>query len=120
MDTKKCPTCNEQFDANHGNRIFCSDVCYEQNKRRKQKENNALMKQCRLGFLRNYQYLRELLPDAGNLSIALLKLLKKGFDQDAYYGTRIDVKGEHWHSINEYMFNICKTDGQLILNLYKS
>lgn len=119
MEKKQCHHCKQSFEPNHGNRIYCSDKCYLTIKLGKQTENNQIMKQCRTGFLKNYRYFQELLPEPGKQSVALIRLLKKGFDQDAFYGTAIDKNEMRWHSVNEYMFNIIKKDGQLILNLYK-
>lgn len=120
MENKQCPNCKEQYNPNHGNRIYCSKDCYEKFKRSKQAENNNLMKKCRLGFLKNYRTFLELLPEAGTTSMPILKLLKNGFDQDAFYGTVIDKKGLHWYKVNEYLFNISQINNQSIFNLYKS
>ncbi len=119
MEKKQCHYCKQPFEPNHGNRIYCSDECYLAFKLGKQTENNNIMKQCSNGFLKNYRCFQELLPNSGRYSLPLLQLLKKGFDQDAFYGTVIDKTGTPWHRVNEYMFSINKKDGQLILNLYK-
>jgi len=119
VESRICPNCDQTFEPNHGNRIYCSPDCYEDFKQKKQKENNDLMRQCRLGFLKNYRLFRELLPETGSFNIALFKLLKKSFDQDAFYGTSIDKKGRLWHKVNEYFFNIAKLNEQPTLYLFK-
>src|SRR5438045_7270320 len=119
IEAKICPECHEEFKPNHGNRIFCGYDCYDQYKKIKQKENDELMKQCRKGFIKNYRLFRELLPEAGTITISLWNLLKAGFDQDAYYGVMVG-KGKQWQKVNEYLFNVEKKDGQQILTLTKS
>ena len=118
--TKICPSCGESFIANHGNRIYCEDDCYDEFKKKKQKENNTLFKQFRAGFIANYKLFLELHPEPGEMNMPLLKLLKKGFDQEAYYGTFLDKENNEWHRVNEYAFKVSKNKDQPILYLYKS
>ncbi len=119
INNKICPNCGETFEPNHGNRIYCDDKCYDGFKKKKQRENNTLMKQFRAGFLANYKLFLELQPESGTSRMRLLQLLKKGFDQDAFYGTVLDKEKNEWHKINDYAFKISKEKEQPVLYLYK-
>jgi len=119
METKLCPNCREEFQQSHGNRKYCSDDCYKENKRIEQKENNKIIKEFKQGFLRNYELFLRLLPKAGRISMQLHKLLKPGFDQYAFYGIVIDNDKNRWYKVNDYLFTIIQKDGSPILNLQK-
>jgi predicted nucleic acid-binding Zn ribbon protein len=117
---KNCLHCKNDFKPKHGNQLYCSESCKQELKTIKQRENNALLKQFKSGFLSNYKLFQELHPQQGHFSISLFRLLKHGFDQYAYYGTAVDEKGSTWHKVNEYMFSIITSKDQPLLNLYKS
>jgi hypothetical protein len=119
METKICPYDHKTFEPDHGNRVYCNDDCYDRYKKKKQKENNLLIKKFRKGFIGNYRVFQELLPEPGSTNTPIFNLLKSGFDQDAYYGTVIDKKGILWHKVNEYLFNISKVEEQPILFIFK-
>ena len=116
---KQCPICNELFKPSHGNDKFCGDDCYEINKGKKQRQNNLLLQAFRDGFLQNYKRFTKLLPDAGHLILPIVKMLKGGLDQDAFYGTFIDKNQYRWYKVNEYMFSIVEKDKELFFHLYK-
>lgn len=117
---KICPNCASSLQPSHGNQVYCSPDCYQEYKAAIQQANNLIVKELRDGFLSNCRLFRELLPVAGRVRIGIHKLLKKGFDQDAFYGTVISKDGIHWHKVNHYMFSVIEIKGEPFLELYKS
>jgi hypothetical protein len=120
METKICPNDLIRFEPDHGNSVYCCTACYKAFKKRKQRENNALIKKFRKGFLNNYVLFQELLPESGKTNVSVFDLLKNGFDQDGFYGVFIDTNKNKWHRVNEYCFNISKVKEQPILFIYKA
>jgi hypothetical protein len=121
MIKQLCRNCGEEFEPAHGNQAFCSDECYREKKKEKQRENNSLVKQFSKEFLGNHQLFCQLLPESGEIKIPLWQLLKSGFDQDAFYQTMVDNKtGKSWHKVIEYLFRIASINNQPYLFLHKS
>lgn len=121
QEMRPCRGCDEDFLPDHGNQAYCSDDCYDENKKKKQSENNSLTKEFKEGFLGNYRLFCELQPDSGEIRIPLWHLLKTGFNQDAFYGTKLDSKpGKSWYKVNEYLFRIASVNNQPYLFLHKS
>ena len=114
-----CQGCGEPFKPAHGNIKYHSSDCQYEHKKEKQKENNAILKALKKGFLANYKLFTKLLPESGTINIALFKLLKTGFDQDAFYGTKLDNNENQWHEVNEYIFQVTKVNDQPTLQIYK-
>ena len=46
-------------------------------------------------------------------------VLKKGFDEHAYYGTYINTHRDIWHIVGEYYFTISHKDEMRFLHIYK-
>jgi hypothetical protein len=57
---------------------------------------DSLVKDIKKGLYANYKIFRELLPEAGNFQIDYDKVLKKGFDEHAFYGTTITNHNGRW------------------------
>jgi hypothetical protein len=58
-------------------------------------------------------------PESGESRIDYDKVLKKGFDQNAFYGTYINSIGEIWHIVGEYYFTFSHKDEMRFLHIYK-
>lgn len=115
-----CPHCG-QNNAAWGTRKYCdNDRCQKAEKRLRQALVDSLVKDIKKGLYANYKIFRELLPEAGNFQIDYDKVLKKGFDEHAFYGTTITNHNGRWYMVAEYYFSISHEDDKRILKIYKA
>jgi hypothetical protein len=121
MQKRKCknPDCKNDFMAVNGTQNYCSLFCYKGMKQQRQKVLDDLIKDFRKGIHKNYKLFRELLPQNGDFEIELEQAYKKGFDENAYYGTVINNAGENWHKVPPYYFHLNHYENSQTLNLYK-
>jgi len=114
-----CSYCGEVFVAK-GTRKYCyGDECRNAEKRYRQSIVDGLAAQIKKGLYANYKILNELQPESGESRIDYDKVLKKGFDQNAFYGTYINSIGEIWHIVGEYYFTFSHKDEMRFLHIYK-
>jgi len=115
----KCSYCGEVFVAK-GTRKYCyGDECRNAEKRYRQSIVDGLVAKIKKGLYANYKILNELQPESGESRIDYDKVLKKGFDQNAFYGTYINSIGEIWHIVGEYYFTFSHKDDMRFLHIYK-
>jgi len=115
----KCSYCGEVFVAK-GTRKYCyGDECRNAEKRYRQSIVDGLAAKIKKGLYANYKILNELQPESGESRIDYDKVLKKGFDQNAFYGTYINSIGEIWHIVGEYYFTFSHKDEMRFLHIYK-
>ena len=115
----KCSYCGEVFVAK-GTRKYCyGDECRNAEKRYRQSIVDGLAAQIKKGLYANYKILRELQPVSGESRFDYDKVLKKGFDEHAYYGTYINTHRDIWHIVGEYYFTISHKDEMRFLHIYK-
>ena len=115
----KCSYCGEVFVAK-GTRKYCyGDECRNAEKRYRQSIVDGLVAKIKKGLYANYKILNELQPESGESRIDYDKVLKKGFDQNAFYGTYINSIGEIWHIVGEYYFTFSHKDEMRFLHIYK-
>lgn len=114
-----CTYCGEVFVAK-GTRKYCyGDECRNAEKRYRQSIVDGLAAQIKKGLYANYKILNELQPESGESRFDYDKVLKKGFDQHAFYGTYINSIGEIWHIVGEYYFTFSHKDEMRFLHIYK-
>ena len=115
----QCASCGEVF-IGKGTRKYCyGDFCKNEEKRKRQSLVDELVAQIKKGLYSNYKILRELQPKSGESKIEYDVVLKKGFDEHAYYGTYINSHRDIWHIVGEYYFTISHEDDNRFLHIYK-
>lgn len=115
----RCAYCDNVFMAK-GTRKYCyGGFCKNQEKRNRQSVVDGLAAQIKKGLYSNYKILRELQPLSGMSQIEYDVVLKKGFDEHAYYGTYVNIHKEIWHIVGEYYFTMSHKNENRILHIYK-
>lgn len=121
MKKYKCKSCGKEFYSKY-RRDYCpevGDICYKHEKSLRQSVVDGLVKTIKKGLYANYKILRELQPESGESKIGYDLVLKKGFDEHAFYGTYINLNKDIWHIVGEYYFAISHKDDNRFLHIYK-
>ena len=115
----QCASCGEVF-IGKGTRKYCyGDFCKNEEKRKRQSVVDGLVAKIKKGLYANYKILRELQPESGESKFDYDLVLKKGFDEHAYYGTYINTHRDIWHIVGDYYFTISHVDDNRFLHIYK-
>jgi len=113
-----CPYCGKLFKA-RGTRKYCyGELCKTEAKRYRQSTVDGLVSKIRKGMYANLKIFLEKLPEPGQAKMDYDDALKKGFDEDAYYGT-YKSKNALWHVVEQYYFLIEHTEDKRFLHIYK-
>lgn len=118
--TCKYLSCGVEFYSKY-KRDYCphvDDACYKAEKSLRQSKINALASAIKKGLYANYKIFREFLPNSGHTKINYDIALKKGFDEHAFYSSRIN-NNELWYMLNEYYFIIKHINYDRFLYIYK-
>ena len=114
-----CSYCGEVFVAK-GTRKYCyGDICKKEEKRYRQSIIDGLAAEIKKGLYANYKLFREVLPNAGQVRMDYDKVLKKGFDEHAYYGTYKNPYNDIWRKVGEYHFTITHQEDDRFLHILK-
>jgi hypothetical protein len=98
--------CEKQFFTEHGNSHYCSKECYKANKKESQKVQFGIISEFRIGFLKNYKMLNELLIEKAQITMIFKDALKKGFNSKYYFGLEKSPEKIIWYRIGDYAFTI--------------
>ena len=114
-----CSYCGKVFVAK-GTRKYCyGDVCKKAEKRNRQSIVDGLAAAIKKGLYANYKLFREVLPNVGEVRMEYDIALKKGFDDNAYYGTYKNPHNDIWRKVGEYHFTITHQDDNRFLHILK-
>lgn len=118
---KKCKNekCKNEFAPVNGTAAYCSNKCYQEVKRNRQKIVDDLVKNFRKGIYQNFKIFSELLPGSGRYKIQINNAYKMGFDENAFYGSSKDTSGFCWLHVGDYFFCIKTENETIFLILYK-
>lgn len=116
-----CLHCGETFTKKNGTNTYCPDKkCQKLAKRIRQKKVDDLIKEVRKGIYANFKLFSELLPNKTRRKFPLEPLLYKGFDEHAYYGSKITTNdGVVWYIVADYYFRIITDEGRKYIDLFK-
>jgi len=107
MITKsKCPFCKAEFQKKHGNQVYCTQTCKNNQKAVNQARLYEILKDFRKGFIVNYKLFSELLPKPGSKTVLLSELEKIGFRHNCYYGAFTDADKHYWYKVHNYAFSL--------------
>jgi hypothetical protein len=118
--TCKYLNCGMEFHSKY-RRDYCpgnDDACYKAEKSLRQSIVDRLVAEIKKGLYANLKIFREKLPEAGQTKMDYDEALKKGFDEDAFYGT-YKHKNTQWHTVEQYYFLIEHSADKRFLHIYK-
>lgn len=105
-----CPFCNSEFTLAHGNQVYCSAECKNNQKAAVQYKLYGILKEFRKGYLANFKLLEKLLPKPGKKTYTLTEINSYGFKHNCFYGAFSDSDGKTWYRVGNYSFAIFKKD----------
>lgn len=115
---KTCNRCHSEFSPAHGNQQYCSSKCKSLQKAETQKKLYGIIKDFRMGFLKNYKIFEAIMNGERQKTLPLHYLEKLGFNYNCFYADFEDTQGSIWNIVAEYRFCIkvnCKSETQVTI-----
>lgn len=115
--TRTCPYCQNNFLQKHGNQVYCSSSCQEQQKAETEFKLYGLIKEFRKGFLANYKLFEQVLPNTGTVTHKLSDLTNNGLKHNCFFGAFTDRNNKSWFKVSKYQFTIFEKEKTFLITL---
>jgi len=108
MPDKNCLYCGGMFATDHGNLNYCPGKnCAYLAKVERQNRKYSLREDAKKAIQRNHNLFMTFLGNKNYIEVALLTLLKPGFDQNGFYGTgRVENTSKVCYRVHDCYFHI--------------
>jgi hypothetical protein len=117
ITTPKCPFCKTEFQKKHGNQVYCTQTCKNNQKATSQANLYGILKEFRKGFIGNYKLFLLLLPKTGTKTLLLSELEKQGFKHNCYYSAYTDSERHNWYKVHNYAFSLVNKNQVLSITI---